>query len=66
VVHGDLAVLTFNYRGSTEKPDGTVQSFVPWDTTEVYARVDVRWKIIHTHWSLIGAQPPPGFASETD
>jgi ketosteroid isomerase-like protein len=50
-VYGDVAVLTFNYRGSTRNADGTVTKYAPWDTTEVYARFDGQWKIIHTHWS---------------
>jgi ketosteroid isomerase-like protein len=57
-VYGDVAVLTFNYRGSTRKADGTVKSFVPWDTTEVYARLNGQWKIIHTHWSYFQHTAP--------
>lgn len=57
-VYGDAAVLTFNYRGSTRKADGTVTKFVPWDTTEVYARLDGQWKIIHTHWSYFQHTAP--------
>lgn len=57
-VYGDVAVLTFNYRGSTRTEDGTVHQFVPWDTTEVYARVDGQWRIIHTHWSYVEHTAP--------
>lgn len=62
-VYGDIAVLSFNYRRTTRRDDGTVREFVPWDTTEGYAKLDGRWRIVYTHRSLIGAQPP-GFASE--
>jgi ketosteroid isomerase-like protein len=52
-VYGDVAILTFNYRGHTKKADGSVEWNAPWNTTEVYARQDGRWKIIHTHWSYV-------------
>jgi ketosteroid isomerase-like protein len=46
IVSGDMGVLTFNFtseiKGKTER----------WNTTEVYRRVNGRWKIVHTHWSL--------------
>ncbi len=58
VVYGDVAVLSFNYRGSTRKADGTVQTFAPWDTTEVYARLNGQWRIIHTHWSYVRHTAP--------
>ncbi len=57
-VYGDVAVLTYNYRGTTRKPDGTVERYAPWNTTEVYARLEGEWKIIHTHWSYLEAQLP--------
>ncbi len=52
-VYGDVAVLTYNYQGSTREADGSVKLYPAWDTTEVYARVDGAWKIIHTHWSYV-------------
>jgi ketosteroid isomerase-like protein len=57
-VHGDLAVLTYNYRDVTRNPDQTLKYGVRWNTTEVYARIENRWKIIHTHWSYVGHKPP--------
>jgi ketosteroid isomerase-like protein len=57
-VCGDTAVLTFNYQGSTPRADGTLQLFALWNTTEVYARVDGQWKIIHTHWSFVRHTAP--------
>ncbi|UCF71218.1 MAG: nuclear transport factor 2 family protein [candidate division WOR-3 bacterium] len=48
-VHGDTAVLTFNLidhiRTAIEQTDER------WNATEVYCRIDGKWKIIHTHWS---------------
>jgi len=57
-VYGDVAVLTYNYRGTTRKPDGTLERYAPWNTTEVYARLEGQWRIIHTHWSYLEAQVP--------
>ena len=44
---GDAAVLTFNYlsRGT----EGSMH----WHCTEVFRRCDARWRIVHTHWSLV-------------
>jgi ketosteroid isomerase-like protein len=57
-IHGDVAVLTFNYQASTRASDGAVKRYAPWNTTEVYARLDGAWKIIHTHWSYVEHIPP--------
>jgi len=57
-VHGEVAVLTFNYQGSTRKADGAVQTFAPWNTTEVYASLSGQWKIVHTHWSFVRHTAP--------
>ncbi|MEW5983133.1 MAG: nuclear transport factor 2 family protein [Acidobacteriota bacterium] len=57
-VYGDVAILTFTYRGYTKKPDGSVEWNLAWNTTEVYARQDGRWKIIHTHWSYVRHDAP--------
>jgi ketosteroid isomerase-like protein len=54
--HGDVALLTFNLasHGRTPKGDPFV---VRWNSTEVYARSNGKWSIIHSHWSFI---KPPG------
>jgi ketosteroid isomerase-like protein len=57
-VYGDVAILTFNYRGYSKKSDGCLEWQAPWNTTKVYARLDGRWKAIHTHWSYIGHDAP--------
>ncbi|UCH10183.1 MAG: nuclear transport factor 2 family protein [Fidelibacterota bacterium] len=53
---GDAAVLTYNYRSSaatTEEPKETL-----WNTTEVYFRLEGKWKIVHTHWSYVKQKLP--------
>ncbi|MBI5244519.1 MAG: nuclear transport factor 2 family protein [Elusimicrobia bacterium] len=49
-VHGDIAVLTFNYVSWSTAGGKTTES--RWNCTEVYARIDREWRIIQTHWSL--------------
>ncbi len=49
-VHGDTAVLTFNLIDYTARPEGS-RGEDHWNATEVYRRINGRWKIIHTHWS---------------
>ena len=48
-VHGDAAILTFNYV-SYSKAELTVPD-ARWNCTEVYVLVDGRWRIMQTHWS---------------
>ena len=46
--YGDAALLTFNlisYRDETP--------ISSWNSTEMYARVDGQWRIVHSHWSYI-------------
>ena len=52
-VHGDLAVLTYRFFSTRLNPDDSISSRTPWNCSEVFARRAGRWKIIHTHWSLI-------------
>lgn len=44
---GDFAVLSFQFfsRGS----EGSTR----WNATEVYRKLPVGWRIIHTHWSFV-------------
>ena len=48
-VHGEAAVLTFQYVGWT----GGVPS--RWNCTEVYHRAAGGWRIVQTHWSFTQA-----------
>jgi uncharacterized protein (TIGR02246 family) len=57
-LHGELAVLTYNYRSTQKNPDGSIAEQILWNTTEVYARVKGGWRIVHTHWSYVGHAAP--------
>jgi uncharacterized protein (TIGR02246 family) len=51
--HGDAAVLTFNlvnYGKLPGRPEGPLSR---WNATEVYSRIDGRWRIVHSHWSYV-------------
>jgi ketosteroid isomerase-like protein len=48
--HGDVMVLT--YRLHTEGTLDGKQADTDWNSTSVYARVQGRWQMIHSHWSL--------------
>lgn len=50
-VHGDTAVLTFNYVSWVR------QSEHRWNATEVYRLTGEGWRIVQTHWSKTPAQP---------
>lgn len=52
-VQGDLAVLFYRFFSTWLKPDGSILRRTPWNCTEVFARNDGQWVIIHTHWSFI-------------
>jgi ketosteroid isomerase-like protein len=52
--HGDVAVLTYNLVDDVlQQPDGPGNVRVAWNSTQVYARVDGKWRIVHSHWSFI-------------
>src|SRR2546429_8086103 len=51
---GEVAVLTFNLIDSVKRPDR--EGKVRWNSTEVYRRIEGKWKIIHSHWSYIKPQ----------
>ncbi len=52
---GDVAVLSYQYRSGVLQDDGSISSNTPWNTTEVFARIDGQWRIVHTHWSYTRA-----------
>ncbi len=49
----DTAVLTYRFFSTTLKPDGSILQRIPWNCTEVYVKLENRWRIVHNHWSLI-------------
>ena len=55
-VCGEMAVLTYRFLSTWLNPNGSVSHRTPWNCTEVFARSDGQWKIIHTHWSFIGGE----------
>ena len=48
-----LALLTFNVVNYWKLPNQPETELARWNSTEVFARIDGRWKIIHSHWSFI-------------
>lgn len=52
-VMGDMAVLYYRFFSTRLNPDGSIASRIPWNCSEVYARSEGRWRIIHNHWSYI-------------
>ena len=52
-VCGDMAVLLYRFLSTTLTTDGSILQRIPWNCTEVFARGDGNWKIIHNHWSHI-------------
>jgi ketosteroid isomerase-like protein len=50
--YGEVAVLTYNLLDAVVKaPDGLAKIEIRWNCTEVYARSEAVWRIVHTHWS---------------
>ncbi|HNX97913.1 MAG TPA: nuclear transport factor 2 family protein [Candidatus Aminicenantes bacterium] len=57
---GDAALLTYRFLWAGLDADGTVIARSPWHCSEVYHRQAGQWRIIHTHWSLIGGERAGG------
>jgi hypothetical protein len=47
------AVLTFHLVSYRRQADGTEHVIAHWNATEVYARVNAGWRIVHSHWSFV-------------
>jgi uncharacterized protein (TIGR02246 family) len=62
VVHGDMALLTFNLVNYGKLPGQSAESVVSrWNSSEVYKRTGGRWRILHSHWSFVKpVVAPPG------
>jgi hypothetical protein len=65
--HGDAAILTFNLTNYRKLTDGSEQVLLRWSSTETYARLHGRWRIVHSHSSFVKpelkqgpAEPNPG------
>jgi ketosteroid isomerase-like protein len=55
-ISGDAAVLFYRFFSTDLNPDGSIARRTPWNCTEVYAKINDQWKIVHTHWSLINGE----------
>jgi ketosteroid isomerase-like protein len=51
--YGDVALLTFNLISYQKQADGAEHVVARWNSTETYARLDGKWRIVHSHWSYI-------------
>jgi ketosteroid isomerase-like protein len=51
--HGDVALLTFNLVNYGKLADQPERVLARWNSSELYARVDGKWRIIHSHWSYV-------------
>jgi ketosteroid isomerase-like protein len=51
VVTDDVAVLTYNLVNFISGADGAERLLNRWNSTAVYRRHDMTWKIVHSHWS---------------
>lgn len=58
VTAGDAALLSYNYRSTAVKPDGSIEWQNHWNATEVYFHRGGEWKIVHTHWSYVKHRQP--------
>jgi uncharacterized protein (TIGR02246 family) len=52
IVGGDMAVLTYDLRNYVKGEDGGEKAGTPWNSTQVYRRIDGRWRVVHVHWSF--------------
>jgi uncharacterized protein (TIGR02246 family) len=50
-IHGDVAILTTNLISRGARQKGGPKRDVPWNTTEIYRRINGRWRIVHSHFS---------------
>jgi ketosteroid isomerase-like protein len=51
---GDVAVLTYNLVSHGVGPDGKPIT-TRWNSSTVYGRIEGRWKIVHSHFSITKA-----------
>jgi uncharacterized protein (TIGR02246 family) len=50
--YGDVAVLTYHIQNYARQADGTERPTTRWNVTEVFRRIDGRWRTIHSHFSF--------------
>ncbi len=49
-VYGDVAILTYNFLGATQDPDGTISQFTA-KSTRVYAKKSGDWMLVHANFA---------------
>ena len=52
-VYGDVAILSYNYVGSSLTGDGNVEPNLA-KSTRVYAKIGGAWKLVHANFAPIG------------
>lgn len=55
--HGEVAILTFNLVNYGKLADAVERELARWNSTEVYVQLEGTWRIVHSHWSFVQAQP---------
>jgi ketosteroid isomerase-like protein len=63
--HGDAALLTFNLVSYRRRADGTEHAIAHWNSTELYARFDGTWRIVHSHWSFVKPELKQSISEES-
>ena len=51
--YGDVALLTFNLINYARMRGQEESVLSRWNSSEIYRRVDGRWKLVHSHWSYV-------------
>lgn len=49
---GDLAVLHYNLINIVPDGRGGEKQGTPWNSTQVYRRIDGQWRVVHVNWSF--------------
>jgi uncharacterized protein (TIGR02246 family) len=52
IVSGDMAVLTYNLANYIRGEAGSEVTGTPWNSTQVYRRINDQWRVVHVHWSF--------------
>ncbi len=55
-VYGDVAILTYNFLGATQGPDGTISQFTA-KSTRVYAKKNREWMLVHANFAPVTNSP---------
>ena len=49
---GDMAVATYNLLNFVADGEGGEKAGTVWNSTQVYRRIDGRWRVIHVNWAF--------------